>query len=735
VLALVLVLAAAVAGAGCGRLGFDGDDAAPDAEICVSTVDVTSVGAGQDFACARLADESLACWGDNTLGQLGDGTTISRAEAAPPSGLGAVDAYALGVGHACAIRGGDLFCWGRNEVGQLGAGDDELRLEPTAVAALPITPVGVAAGGMTTCAWDAAGVVYCWGQHQGVAMDTAFAPRLLPGLPAIIGAAMGTSDRRFSASHGCLLAADRAAWCFGYNEDGQLGDGTTTNSPTPVQVTGGGTFAALAAGDTFTCGRTSGGGVSCWGSNDDGQLGDGTRDGRSAPGAVAVTGVVDLRAAGETACALDGDGAVFCWGDNDQGQLGRPGPDATTPVRVDVPPARAIAVGATTSCAIGVDGVIRCWGGDRAGLAGGEATARALTVPGLTGVDQISAGADTTCVHTTDDTIHCWGRNSLGQLGDGSTTDRASPVAADLAAGATHVSVHGSHACARHASGAVSCWGENGVGQVSPSASGAIVAAPIVVTEMSAAATSVATGGGFSCATVAGAPPWCWGYTSEGRLGLPASMNVLPPTESHYPALDRIVAGNNHSCGITPAAELYCSGRDNEGQIGVGGNSGDVYDPLLVTGAATVVSVAAGQLFTCAAKTTGVALCWGENNHGQIGNGGRAAEHEPVALPLSGVVEVAAGIHHACARSTAGSVWCWGANGSGQLGDNTFASSTTPVAATELTGATHLALGESHTCAVMPDTTVRCVGNFSFGQLGDGTPPRVSPSPAKLTCP
>jgi alpha-tubulin suppressor-like RCC1 family protein len=709
----------------------------PDAMPCAPAVEVSTLAAGGGFGCAELADRSIACWGDNSQGQLGDGTLTSRSAAASPLGLGAVESYSAGTGHACAVEAGVVYCWGRNDVGQLGIGSNEYRRQPTQVPELPDGISGVAAGGLVSCAWNTVGALYCWGQRNGTATN-ASRPRPVTGVPPIMGAALGSADRKFSAAHSCVLGTDQSAWCFGDNADGQLGDGTQTASATPVAVTGGHAFVQLATGDYHTCGLTDGGDVYCWGGNYDGQVGDGTGQvQRTEPVRVALDEVAELDAGGDFTCARTEGGDVYCWGDNDLGQLGRAGADARAPERIPLPPALALAVGTEHACALAGDGIVRCWGADRGGIRGGTASTVAVVVPELGGVTQVDAGDDATCARLESGAVRCWGHNALGQLGDGTMLDRARPVDAELDDAVTQVSLGTAHGCARHGDGSVACWGDNELGQVRPGSSNTGVIATPALVDLDPAASGVTTGGGYSCAAVEGAAPWCWGYTSEGRLGISGAGEVVPPTMSGFPAAAAIVAGNNHTCAVTPAGALYCAGRDNEGQIGNGSTAnGDVYVPEQIAGAPEVAAVAVGRHHTCAVSVTAdTTWCWGENTSGQVGDGSQAVADSPVALGLTGIVEVAAARHHSCARDGDGNVWCWGANPSGQLGDGSLTSSLVPVRATQLDGVTQLALGRDHSCGLEPGGTVRCVGNRTFGQLGDGQPSSIAPAYAPVTCP
>lgn len=253
--------------------------------------DVVQIAAGGFHTCARLAGGSVQCWGANSNGQLGDGSTESeRLTPTPVPGLTNVVEIALGDAHSCArLEGGSVQCWGRNTYGQLGDDTKENRRTPTQVSGLT-NAVELALGMHHSCARLQNGAIQCWGSNTygqlGDGTQGSGADKLTPTL------ASGSSDAVAIAvghQHSCARRQGGSIECWGWNQNGQLGDGTEgyqTNESTPTLVVGLTTAVELAAGGTFTCAREAGGGVKCWGNNVDGQLGDGTRTQRPTPTAV-----------------------------------------------------------------------------------------------------------------------------------------------------------------------------------------------------------------------------------------------------------------------------------------------------------------------------------------------------------------------------------------------------------------------------------------------------------------
>lgn len=389
---------------------------------------------------ARAAGRQRAGWWRLAAAALAAAAGAGAVEAAATAAAAGPQALALGRDHSCALTEvGGVRCWGGNGAGQLGDGTYVYRTRP----GLPVPgfrrgALAVAAGERHSCALGEGGGVWCWGwnAYGQVGDGSQGTLRLLPvrvvDLPPAVAIAAGND-------HSCALTSARGVWCWGYNGDGQLGDGSTTTRPRPVQVAGlGGGVAAIAAGWFHTCAVTGGGGARCWGRNDRGQLGDGTIDRRTTPVTVRrlSSGVTAISAGAMHSCALRNDGTPRCWGRNDYGQLGD-GSDADrlAPVWVRrLPGAVAqISAGGLHSCARLATGAVRCWGSGARGALGIGST-QTRYVPTQTrrltaGVAAVRAGDRVSCALLADGSYRCWGNNDMGQLGDGTIgTERLVPV-------------------------------------------------------------------------------------------------------------------------------------------------------------------------------------------------------------------------------------------------------------------------------------------------------------------
>ena len=286
--------------------------AAPNAAITSVLATATKVAAGQRHTCALTAGGGVKCWGNNSYGQLGDGTIYNqRTTPGDVSGLasGVID-IAAGELHTCALTtDSGVKCWGWNAFLQLGDGTGTTRVTPVDVSGLASGVTAITAGGAHTCALTTGGGVKCWGYNIfGQLGDGTTTIRATP--VDVSGLASGVIGIAAGGYHTCALTTGGGVKCWGYNDEGQLGDGSLTSGVTAIAAGG------SSAGWGHTCALTTGGGVQCWGSANYGQCSDGSL----------TSGVVDIAAGMTHTCALTTGGGVKCWGRNTNGALG----DGTT---------------------------------------------------------------------------------------------------------------------------------------------------------------------------------------------------------------------------------------------------------------------------------------------------------------------------------------------------------------------------------------------------------------------
>jgi len=343
---------------------------------------------GYTNGCVVFSGGSVKCWGYNGYGQLGTGSDTTAFSATPMAVKGISSAKAVSIvrNATCVLlSGGTVKCWGDNALGELGNGTtttDSL----TPVAVKGISSARALSGGFTeACALLSGGTVECWGINSLGELGNGATGANSPTPVAVKGISSAKAVSAGGDGHACALLSGGAVDCWGNNVDGQLGNGpTATNggfgssllpSSTPVAVKGISSAIGVSTGSLDSCALLSGGTVECWGNNDAGQLGNGTIS-TDSPTPVAVKGLSGVKAVstgGDHACALLFGGAVDCWGDDAEGQLGN-GTTAgysPTPVAVKgISTAKAISGAEGTTCALLSGGIVKCWGRGSGGALG-----------------------------------------------------------------------------------------------------------------------------------------------------------------------------------------------------------------------------------------------------------------------------------------------------------------------------------------------------------------------------
>lgn len=335
----------------------------------------------ENTSCAVITGGTVSCWGAGVaVGGTFDGTSTSLTPQQIP-GISNAVGVAVGSNFACAqLDNGQISCWGDNTYGQLGRTTTATTGNPAAVVPNITTTVDIGAG------------------H----------------------------------SNACAVLADGTAVCWGRNQSGQLGNGTTTNSIVPVTVTGLTGATRIEADDT-TCAITTGGIVKCWGAGTNGQLGNGTNSNSSTP--VTATGLsgVSQILAGTTPCALTTNQGVYCWGKT----------LLPIPARVNNQPANINSISGTgnTHCLTTTSGRAYCWGDNTYGQLGNGNTTNANTPQLVTavpsGIASMSGSLYASCATLTNGTLKCWGAGTNGQLGNGAGQTSSTAVAVTGITGST----------------------------------------------------------------------------------------------------------------------------------------------------------------------------------------------------------------------------------------------------------------------------------------------------------
>ncbi len=590
-------------------------------------------------------------------------------------------------------------------------------------------------GPNTACALTATNQVVCWGPnpHGGLGFPsvdwvTPFGPQTIP-LPT------SETYQQVSAgqAHACALTTAGDIYCWGSGGNGELGNGNNFDSPDPVLVDrpAGETFTDVSAGEWFTCAATASGQAYCWGWNNRGRLGNGTTNDANIPTPVSQSSgveLVDLEAGGEFVCGIATDDAGYCWGAGDVGQMGNGSfSDSFTPVGVSMPTAAFVdfAMSRVQACALGGNGNIYCWGRNA-----GNWLQDDIASPEQVGTETFVAlggGNRTVCGARDDGSVRCAGANYYGQYGSG-TLGGEQQAWSDGASGLSVSALDGSGdtLCGLDTNGDVFCWGAKGSGLTGTAESGET---PTPV-QTSMAGTGDLTGNGNRfCAVNDLNELYCWarighlvGYTSDW-IAHPELVTQPPSGQG----LLEVTTGSSHTCVLTDAGRVYCMGENYVGQLGDG--TFDARTQSWVEAAhpeaTTWQSVSAGLEFTCALDTSNRVYCWGWNGNGQIGIGTGIEEGHPDPVRVEDVgvnfTSIEAGRWHVCATTSNSSIYCWGWGGTGQLGNGSYSSQSIP---TEIsTGGRFfrdVAAGGWHTCGLTFDDEALCWGQNWIGQLGDG---------------
>ena len=716
-----------------------------------SLATAVSVSVGSNHTCALTTEGAVKCWGANYYGQLGNDSFVESPIPVDVQGFAdeVVIAVSAGYAHTCAVTlAGDVWCWGNNDEGQLGDGTFFDRYTPVMVNGFTEKVIAISAGRFYTCALTSSGGIKCWGENDSGQLgyttgDCDYGP--CSNIPMdVVGFENEGEDAiaiSAGAVHTCALTSGGGVKCWGSNGVGQLGDGTTDNRPTTVDVDGlTGGVKAISVGEGHSCALTPGGGVKCWGFNSDGQLGDGTTVERHIPVDVSglTSGVKAISAGGKHTCAITNQGKVKCWGGNEDSKLG----DTTiinrhTPVLVSELSTgmKAISAGDYHTCALSPGGAGKCWGMNDFGQLGDGTTTRLIPpvdVVGLTtGVVEVSSNYQYTCALTDTGGVKYWGNRFFGSNDPGynfENTNSSIPVDIEgLTSGVQAISTGKYHTCAVTETGGVKCWGYNGVGQLGDGTTDDSLTPVDVVELTDVVVTELSAGDDHTCALTEDGEVKCWGKNSSGQLGNGETTNSSTPVDviGLTDVVIDLSASAYHTCVVTESGGVKCWGGNSDGQLGDGTTDSST-TPVEVDGLTSgVIKVSTAEDHTCAVTTNGEVLCWGSNQNGQLGDGTTNDSLIPVVVDGFDVDEenamaISAGNRHTCVVTSSRAVKCWGYNENGQVGNWAIGyESNIPVEVDGLSsGAKAVSAGTNHTCAVTETNGVKCWGDNTSGQIG-----------------
>jgi len=497
-----------------GQIGDGGGAFRQSPALVTGISNASAISVGADFSCAVLSDGAVRCWGRNTFGTIGNGNNTQQNTPALVSGLSNAVEVEAGDSHTCArLSNGKINCWGLNTSKQLGNGSMVNTTSPVEVAhSVTATELFLTKTG--SCALTSEQQLLCWGANQqgefgsGREGQMSHRPEFISKARQVIsleshyagGFVLDSLNRLFNwgylaferkpfsltpdfqgfrkishrFEHGCGILTDGTVRCWGGGSSGQLGDGLSEDSATPVEVVGLTDVSQVATGTTSTCALIQSGEIYCWGFGEFGELGNGEGVSLAAPGDP-VTGISNAQSVAvgsAAACALLSEGAVVCWGAG--AASGDPGGSpALDPRGISLPlPATAITVGGAHACAILEDRRVFCWGQNLAGELGDGTSgvpSGPVSVIGINDALVVQASSDLhTCAISESRGVVCWGSNEYSVVNYGQTEfvegsyAVTRPVEVVGVGKATALALGYRISCALLVAGTVQCWGYDG---------------------------------------------------------------------------------------------------------------------------------------------------------------------------------------------------------------------------------------------------------------------------------
>ena len=604
---------------------------------------------------------------------------------------------------------------------------------------LPNSVIKYSAGEYHTCAITIDNRLYCWGaQDRGAIGDGTTTNKKVPTFIM-----SGIKDVMTAYLHTCALSLDNELYCFGENQNGQIGNDSVTDAKSPVNVLS--NVSSFTLGNEHTCAVKLDGTLWCWGYNTTyGQVGTGNG---SANIKVPTQVLEDVAAISNNleyynTCAIKTNGDLYCWGGNTPyGQVGVGYSNAHVlePTRVKNEDGAGyltdvinVDEGEEHTCAIRRNGDLYCWGGNSYGMVGnGNTTTQNLPVHIITNEKfrKVSLGDYHSCAITRDDRLYCWGGNSDGRTGVGGTQNILTPV--QILENVDSVDANYHHTCAVTKNGDLYCWGENSDGRVG---NGTFTnqQTPVKVLEN---VKSVDVGYYHTCALKTDGSLHCFGAHNYGAVGWgDITANVSRPV-SVLRDLKSYCTAYSNTCGLDMNDTLWCFGQNNYGQMATG-NTTDVKSPRQMMSEVKSYSNGYGNVFliTNDGKLYGTGLNSGDGA-GKIGNNGTTnvttfVNVYPDGYPDMEFKKVEVGYYITCAINLDDDLYCWGGNTYGSLGiGNTNTPQKTPQYVTS--NVIKYGHGNYHSCIIKSDDTFWCWGGNSYGQVGNNSTTNVT-SPTQI---
>jgi alpha-tubulin suppressor-like RCC1 family protein len=733
-----------------------------------------------------FCQDGILIWGDNTHGQGGTGKSNYQlfpilVESDLLAGKNITSIATNNEVSAALTSEGKVYTCGNGIDGVVGDGYDIIRFNLVEVNTTGVLSgknvTQIAAGLAMVIALTSDGNLFTWGKNAGRlgtgASTYQYNSPVAVNMTALAGK-MVTKIVCDGAQSVFVITSDNGVYAWGSNQNGQLGDGTTTTRLNPVKITFGGalvgkTVAKITTGyhNANNCGTTlvlaNDNKLYAWGINDHGQVGDGTIIDRPNPVAVNMTGVlsgkiITMMITGITSYVLTSDNMLFAWGSNTHGQVG----DGTTLTRTTAVAVNLTALAGKTISSISAgifnmfaltsDGRIFSWGYNDFGCLGdGTTIDRYIPVAVSAVFDAVGkqfsgiAGGTNSLALTNDGKLFAWGQNSVGEAGIGDftyLTTPTSPYMNGLLAGKDiiDVALGDYHTLALTNDGLYS-WGYNLNGQLGLGSASSQISLPSAVIISGKRISTISSSGSNVLALTSDNTLYSWGANNYGQLGVGTKITSASPITVNVTGVltgktvTKITNSGSTSFAITSDGQLYSWGYNAVGQLGDGTKTNQLYPVAVnmtgVLAGKTISKVFCSTLSTFVLTSDGMAYSWGMNSNGQLGDGTEVSQVNPIAVSMTGllsgktITEIAAsGTGQTTLFLTSdGLVYGVGQNGNGQLGDGTVTSSLIPVAVSALAGkrVTKIRNYGTFSMALTSNGEVYTWGANYVYQLGDGT--------------
>ncbi len=732
---------------GLGTSGQLGDNTLTTKSSPVSVVGEHSfitVYAGSSFSVATKADGSGWAWGLNTSAQLGDNTVTTKSSPVLVVGtyqLHSFSAVFAGTSHSAALKAGDAWGWGLNTSDQIGDGTATTKSSPVSVSTtISFSQINGGADHGLGLKNDGSG--WSWGLNSTSQLGNnnttnQTVPILIYGTYQMNSF---TSVFRTgpAATRTFVSKADGTAWGWGANGNGELGDNTATTKSSPVAVAGNHIFSKMSSGTSFTLGLKTDGSGWAWGANTNGILG---LDSAAAPNSpLDITGTLFLHSfiaisEGERTFVLKPDGSAWAWGDNTNSRLGDfSTTDQSSPVSVVGAHSFtkiATNAGGQHAIALKANGSVWTWGLNTNGQLGdGSITERSspVSVIGAHSFIQIAILNSNTAGLKADGTVWTWGLGTSGQLGDNQVAaSRSSPVSIVGAHSFIQIAGGANHFYALKAdNGTIWSWGAGTNGALGDNTATS-KSSPVSVVGAHSFTGIGPTGGAYTLA-VKSDGAWTWGLGTSGQLGdntLTSKSSPVSIIGAHV--FTSIAGGSTHALGLKSTdGSTWAWGLGTSGQLG-DNTLASKSSPVSVAGTHSFTSIAAGNVFSGAIKSNGSTWTWGNGASAQLGQNnlaGRSSPHIVTAtLFLFSFIDLASAATHSVALNSGnGTAWAWGDNASGKLADNTTTNRSSPVSVVGAHSFDKIACGTTHSLALKSvDGSAWAWGVGTSGVLGDNT--------------